>query len=112
MRWLGLALVLGLALGMMIPGARADQHGFGAPHGIFIITAGTFQVPAGMFQVQGEYKVPSGTFRPEGSFKPEQGAFLPHTTFTVPQGQFRPPAGEFVVQPGTYYIGHGFLTRK
>ena len=108
MRWLGLALVLG----MMIPGARADQHGFGAPRGILIVTAGTFQIPAGMFQLQGEYKVPSGTFRPEGSFKPERGAFLPHTTFTVPQGQFRPQAGSFLVQAGTYYIGHGFLTGK
>ena len=108
MRWLGLALMLG----MVIPGARAEDHGFGLPHGMFMVAAGTFQVPAGTFKVQGEYKVPSGAFRPEPGFKPEAGAFLPHTRFTVPHGQFKPQAGEFRVKPGTYYIGHGFLTRK
>jgi hypothetical protein len=108
MRWLGLALVLG----MVMPGARADQHGFGAPHGIFAVAAGTFQNPAGVFKVQGEFKVPSGAFRPETGFKPEPGAFRPHSTFTVPHGQFRAPAGVFRMNPGAYYTGHGFLTRK
>lgn len=108
MRWLGLVLVLG----MVIPVARADNRGFGAPRGVFKVAAGTFQPPTAVFGVHREFKVPSGTFRPENGFKPESGVVRPHTRFTAPHGQFKPQAGEFCVKPGTYYVGNGFLTRK
>ena len=108
MRWLGLVLVLVI----VIPVARADNQGFGAPRGVFKAAAGSFRPPTGVFQVRREFKVPSGAFRPETGFKPESGVFRPHTRFTVPHGQFKPQAGEFRVKAGTFYSGHGLLTRQ
>jgi hypothetical protein len=108
MRWLALVLVLG----MVIPVARADNQGFGAPRGVFKVAAGTFQPPSGVFRVQREFKVPSGAFRPDNGFKPQSGVFRPQTRFTAPHGQFKPQAGEFRVKSGTYYIGSRFLTSK
>jgi len=105
MRWF--IPLLAAAMCMFSPAAASGQAGESfKTQGTFRVPAGTFSPSKGDFKVQGGM-TPKDTFRPPQDFKPSAD-FKPSTGFKSPQNEFKPLA-DFRAQPGTFYIGRGFL---
>ena len=86
---------------------------FAGPHGVFRVAPGTFKPSSGDFRIH------KGTFTAErGTYTPTGGSAVPKHTYTPPAQTYRihkaafSAKGDFRVQPGTYSISRGFLSRQ